>query len=404
MAAVMGTDHHAPVVTAPPPATARPPLVVQRRSPEAPLAQPTGLGRMAVLNEWFEAIGGAERTLLAVMDAFPDAESFALWTDADADAPARLRESWIARTPLRGRKALTLPVIPFVWRTQTRSRFDVVLSLSHSLNHAARLPVTDGGAHVSYVHTPARYLHLPQIDRRRRAGGRRVAVAATKLIERRTSRHVDSYAANSVEVRDRIRDFWGRDARVINPPVRTGYFTPAADPVPVAERGYLLGVGRWILYKRFDLMIEIAERAGLPLVLAGAGPMEAQLRAQAASAAVPVRFELRPTDERVRELMRGAAALLFPGHEDFGITPVEAQACGTPVVALARGGALETVVDGYTGALVGEDDPAAFAAALGRVQHLAPHRIRANALRFGADRFAGQVRQWVRDVLAGDRF
>ena len=404
MAAVMGTDHHGPVVTAPPPVTTPAPIVVPRRSPEAPLVAPTGLGRMAVLNEWFEAIGGAERTLLAVMDAFPDAESFALWADADAQPPARLRESWIARTPLRGRKALTLPVIPFVWRTQTRDRFDVVLSLSHSLNHAARLPLTPGGAHLSYVHTPARYLHLPQIDRRRRVGGRSAAVAATKFIERRTSRHVDSYAANSVEVRDRIRAFWDRDALVINPPVRTGFFTPAADPVPVARRSYLLGVGRWILYKRFDRMIEIAERAGLPLVLAGAGPMEAQLRAQAESAAVPVRFELRPSDTRIRDLMRGAAALLFPGHEDFGITPVEAQACGTPVVALARGGALETVVDGHTGALVGDDDPAAFAAALSRVEHLDPQRIRSNAQRFGTDRFAAQVRLWVRDTLAGDRF
>ena len=361
------------------------------------------LGRMAVLNEWFEAIGGAERTLLAMLDAFPGAESYVLWKDAEARAPQHLRESWLARTPLRGHKALTLPLMPLVWRLQTRQTFDVVLSLSHSLNHAARFPVNAGGVHLSYVHTPARYLHLPEIDRRRQGLAQRAAVRVTKGIERLSSRHVDDYAANSVEVRDRIREFWGRDARVINPPVRTDFFTPAETPVPVAERGYLLGVGRWILYKRFDAMIDTAARAGLPLVLAGAGPMEAELRAQAEQAGVPVSFEVRASDERVRELMRGARALLFPCHEDFGIVSVEAQACGTPVVGLGRGGLTETVRDGVTGALVGEVDPAALADAVRRVEHLDPADMRDNALRFGADRFAVQVRRWVRDALEAGR-
>ncbi|WP_198955193.1 glycosyltransferase [Kineosporia sp. R_H_3] len=371
-------------------------------------ASPTGahvdLGRMVVLNEWFESIGGAERTLLAMLDAFPGAEGYALWKDAGAQAPAHLRESWLARTPLRGRKALTLPLMPFVWRTQTRRRYDVVLSLSHSLNHTARFPLNPGGAHLSYVHTPARYVHLPEIDRRRRAGLQSLAVGVTKQIERRTSRHVDSYAANSVEVQQRIREFWGRDARVVNPPVRTGFFTPDDAPTPVCDRGYLLGVGRWILYKRFDTMIDVAARSGLPLVLAGAGPMEGELRERAAASGVPVAFEVRPTDERVRELMRGAKALLFPCHEDFGIVPVEAQACGTPVVGLGRGGLAETVVDGRTGALVDEIDVTALADAVRRVDRLDPLDMRANALRFGSDRFAAQVQQWVHDVQAGDRF
>ena len=362
------------------------------------------LGRMVVLNEWFEAIGGAERTLLAMLEAFPGARNYVLWKDEAADAPAHMQESWLARTPLRGRKALTLPLMPFVWRLQTRQRYDVVLSLSHSLNHAARFPVNPGGVHLSYVHTPARYVHLPEIDRRRQGLAQRTAVSATKRIERLTSRHVDSYAANSAEVRDRIREFWGRDARVVNPPVRTDFFTPATDPTPLADRGYLLGVGRWILYKRFDAMIDAAARAGLPLVLAGAGPMEDELREQAGKAGVPVTFEVRPTDERVRELMRGAKALLFPCHEDFGIVSVEAQACGTPVVGLNRGGLTETVVDGVTGVLVDEVDASSLADAVRRAEHLDPADMRVNALRFGTDRFTVQVQQWVQDVVAGDRF
>ena len=342
--------------------------------------------RIAVLNEWFEASGGAERVLLSVLDALPDATPYALWRDHDAVAPDRLRETWLARTPLRGRKALTLPLIPLVWRTQTRQRYDIVISLSHALNHTARLPVREGGVHLSYVHTPARYLWLPGIDGRRKAVGQRAAVAVTKRMETRLSRHVVSYAANSQEVRQRIQRFWNRDARVIHPPVRTGFFSSAPFAERSQNRDYILGVGRWILYKNFDFMIEVAARAGLPLVLAGAGPMEARLRELAAAACVPVTFEHRPDDERLRELMWGARCLLFPCHEDFGIVPVEAQACGTPVVGLNRGGLRETVRAGETGFLLDDLDRTA---------------VMRNAGRFSEASFRSALDAWIADVAQG---
>jgi hypothetical protein len=193
--------------------------------------------RIAVLNEWVEGIGGAERVLSSAREALPTADVYALWDDrVDPDQP--VRESWLSRTPLRGRKDLALPLMPVVWRTQTRQRYDVVLSFSHSLNHTAKLPVTATGVHLSYVHTPARYLWLTDLDARRRQHlSQRLAIAATKRLEQRTSRHVTAYAANSHEVRRRIEKFWHREATVIYPPARTTYFSTRLRAWPRALGG-----------------------------------------------------------------------------------------------------------------------------------------------------------------------
>ena len=268
--------------------------------------------QVAIINEWFERTGGAERVLLAVRDAFPSAETYVLWSDRDVADYPQLHESWLASTPLRGHKALTLPLMPLVWRTQTRQRYDVVLTLSHSLNHTARFPVNPGGVHLSYVHTPARYLWLPEIDPRRTGVGQRFAVEALKRFELRTNRHVASYAANSETVRLRIQKFWHREARVIHPPCRTAYFADAPAEQRNQDRDYLLGFGRWVEYKRFDFMIKVAEQTNLPLVIAGSGTMEDQLRHQAAGACADVRFETRPDDERLRELHLGCPCAALP--------------------------------------------------------------------------------------------
>jgi glycosyltransferase involved in cell wall biosynthesis len=213
------------------------------------------------------------------------------------------------------------------------------------------------------------------------------------------SRHVHAYAANSAEVRNRIRRFWQRDAEVIHPPVDTGYFATAPSDQRAQSRDYLLGVGRWIGYKNFDVMIEIAEASRVPLVLAGSGPEETELRRAAAKASVPVSFEVRPTRERLRELYWGARALLYPAHEDFGIVPVEAQACGTPVIGLNRGGLLETVVDGETGYLVSGLAPAPYAAAVTRADGLSRTAIASHAGQFSVRAFEQRMSDWLASSL-----
>ena len=377
------------------------PPTVEIRPDTTTQAAPIDLAgrRVVLLNEWFETTGGAERVLLTLRSALPDAETLVLWSDRDLQDYPGIRESWLARTPLRGHKALALPLMPLVWRTQTRERYDVVLSLSHSLNHCAKLPLNPGGAHLSYIHTPARYLWMREIDTRRTGGTQALAVAAPKRLERATSSHVTRYAANSETVRLRIARFWQREARVIHPPVRTLFLADAPEDHQHQGRDYLLGLGRWVGYKRFDFMITVAERAGLPLIIAGGGPMEGQLRQLALTSSAEVRFEPRPDDTRVRELLWGAQCLLSPGIEDFGITAVEAQACGTPVIGIREGGLLETVIDGETGCLVHDLDPCRFAEAARRARMFEPARAMQNAGRFSEASFQAAVLRWIDETM-----
>jgi glycosyltransferase involved in cell wall biosynthesis len=352
---------------------------------------------IALVHEWFGATGGSENVFLAINDIFPDATGYVLWRDRDARRGEHYHESWLARTPLRHSKALALPLMPLAWRTLSRQPYDIVISSSHAFAHSVRFGPSEHTRYLSYVHSPARYLWSPDYDSRGAtgllAGPRRLLQAA----DVRLSRHVHSYAVNSREVQARVQRFWKRDSRVINPPVDVDYF--AAGDAP-RQRDYLLGVGRWITYKNFDLIIAIADAARLPVIIAGSGPEEAALRKAAARADVPVIFEVRPPRERLRELYRGAKALIFPAHEDFGIIPVEAMACGTPVVGMRRGGLLETVVDGETGFLLDSVDPHVYAAALRDVDRLDRNRIAAHAWSFSTAVFTENFRAWIDDESA----
>jgi glycosyltransferase involved in cell wall biosynthesis len=354
---------------------------------------------VALVHEWFGATGGSENVFVAIHEVLPHAKPFVLWRDEGAQRAAGFQESWLARTPLRHAKPLALPMMPLAWRTLTREDFDVVISSSHAFAHTVKMGSADHTRYLSYIHSPARYVWSPDFDGRGSGGLLAVPRRALQAADVRLSRHVHSYAANSREVQSRIRRFWNRDARVIHPPVDVAYFA-AATAVP-SQRGYLLGAGRWIPYKNFDLVIATAATARMPLVIAGSGPEEAGLRRLAAEAGVPVRFEVRPSRERLRELYRGARALLFPAHEDFGIIPVEAQACGTPVLGIRRGGLLETVVDGDTGFLVESNSPADYAAALQHLDKLDPARIAAHAWNFSDEVFKTAIAAWVSDEAAG---
>jgi glycosyltransferase involved in cell wall biosynthesis len=352
---------------------------------------------VALVHEWFAATGGSENVFVAISALLPHAERFVLWREPDAELRPGFQESWLARTPLRRAKSLALLAMPIAWRTLASERFDVVISSSHAFAHTVWLGPAPDTRYLSYVHSPARYVWSPDIDGRGSASLFTLPRKALQVADLRLSQHVHSYAANSGEVRDRIRRFWKRDARVINPPVDVAYFAGAPAEQRQQERRYLLGVGRWIRYKNFDLMIEIAAASRLPLVIAGSGREEAALRRAAARVAVPVTFEHRPSRERLRELYWGARALLFPAHEDFGIVPVEAQACGTPVVGVRRGGLVETVVDGETGFLLDTFDPQRYAARVVDVDTLDRERIRAHAWRFSTDEFTARTTSWIAD-------
>jgi glycosyltransferase involved in cell wall biosynthesis len=351
---------------------------------------------VALVHEWFGATGGSENVFRSIGDIVPHAERFVLWKDHDSDEKG-LRESWMARTPLRHSKAGALPLMPLAWRTLSKEKVDVVISSSHAFAHTVRMGPPETTRYLSYIHSPARYVWSPDFDGRGSSPLLTLPRKALQEADVKLSKHVHSYAANSQEVRNRINKFWKRDAVVINPPVDVEYFgsAPAADRYQ--PRDYLLGLGRWIPYKNFDLIIEIAEAAGLPVIIAGSGPEEENLRRAAEKVRVPVVFEVRPSRERLRTLYWGAKALLFPVHEDFGIIPVEAQACGTPVVGLSRGGLLETVVNGETGFLIDSRDPRAYVPLIQQLPYLSPARIAAHSTTFSEREFAAKMTSWIRD-------
>jgi glycosyltransferase involved in cell wall biosynthesis len=203
--------------------------------------------------------------------------------------------------------------------------------------------------------------------------------------------------ANSRFVSERIVSSYGKGSLVVHPPIDTTFWCPGRDD---DAGGYFLLGGRMVAYKRPDIVIDAATRAGVPLVVAGSGPLLKELRKRASPS---VRFEENPSRERLRDLYRGAHAFVFAGVEDFGMSIVEAQACGTPVIALAAGGALETVLGGRTGVLVKDATSAAFARSMSRFrpEDFDPQVIRENALRFDIAKFDQLVTWAVDQALKG---
>ena len=273
------------------------------------------------------------------------------------------------------------------------SPIDLVVSTSSGLIKGIAPPA--GVPHLCYCHAPARYLWSVQ-DEYTRGGG--VAAAARRIgfgvftpflraWDRGTADRVSKFVANSTHIAREIERCFGREAEVLHPPVDTAWFTPADDPAG-GKRGFWLVVAALEPYKRTDLAIRAAARAGKRLIVAGTGSDAEALRSLARSEAPElIEFEGRVTRERLRELYRTADLLLFPQIEDFGIIAVEAQACGCPVVARRAGGAIDSVIEGRTGAFFEDPSPEEIAAAAGRVPSDAAAACRANAEGFGATRF-----------------
>jgi len=357
-----------------------------------------------IVNEWIEPAGGAERVLDRLALLFPDADMLCLWNDAPERFGDRtVRETWLANTPLRGRKALSLPFMPVTWRIPRQIHHDWVLVSSHAFAHHVRVE-GDAPKYV-YAHTPARYLWAPELDARGDNLAAKIAGPPLRALDRASAQHPIAIAANSRFVAERIERSWGRTATVIHPPVDvTGIASGAwrglltddekrtLDALP---NDFVLGLSRFIPYKRLDAVIEIGERLGQPVVIGGFGPLEGALRAQAEDASVPVEIVVRPTDAMVAALMDRAMLFVFPPIEDFGIVAVEAMASGTPVMANRQGGASDSVVDGVSGALFDPYSPSEAIAAAALCASIPRAQIIAHARQFDATKFDAALIGWM---------
>ena len=334
---------------------------------------------------------GGEKVLELLCQVYPDADLVTLFYVPGSVSPSieRLqpRTSVLQHVPgIRRFYRYCLPLFPAAIEQFDLDQYDLVISTSHC---AAKAVVKTGRAkHLCYCFTPMRYA-WDQFDAY--FGEGRVGTMKSRVLrpalnalarwDAATAGRVDRYVAISHHVASRIRRYYNREADVIYPPVDTGFFSPEDT---VASGHFLLIVSALVPYKRIDLAIEASRLSNTPLRIIGSGPEHGALAAMIARTGADVQLLGALSDDEVRDHYRRASAVLLPGEEDFGIAPVEAQACGTPVIALARGGALETVVDGVTGVLVGAPPPPPPASGIARASGLTFDRaaIRAHAVTF----------------------
>ncbi|MCE9667202.1 glycosyltransferase [Myxococcus stipitatus] len=307
--------------------------------------------KVALVHDWLVTHRGGERVLDALCEALPDADIYTLIHKPGSQSPAiesrRIFTSFLQHVPgIHTRYRHFLPAMPrAIESLRLRGDYDVVLSSSHCVAKGLRAPA--GTPHLSYVHAPMRYM-WDLFDDYFGPGRARLPVRAAahavrpwlQRWDRASAARVDRFVVNSHHVAAKVARFWGREAAVIHPPVDLARFAQ----VPLeggGQGGYFLWLGAFAPYKRLDIALEAFRVLGAPLWVVGTGQEAARLT----SGALPPNIRLlgNVPDAALPSLYRDARALVFTPEEDFGITPLEAQATGRPVIAYGRGGALETV-------------------------------------------------------------
>ncbi len=363
--------------------------------------------RVALVHDWLTGMRGGEKVLESICRLFPSAGLVTLVHVPGAVSAVierrSIRTSWIQRLPGSARLYRQyLPLFPTAIELLDFDDVDLIISTSHC---AAKAVIGRSDAiHVCYCHTPMRYVWdqfdayfgVDRLGPIGSAAARHVAAWLARW-DRETAKRVTRFVANSRHVAGRIARYYNRRATVVHAPVDTSFFTPGAGRTD----GSFLVVSALVPYKRVEIAIEAAALAGVRLKIVGTGPDEARLRAIAGPT---VEFLGALSNERLREAYRAAQALVLPGEEDFGIAPIESLACGRPVIALARGGACETIEPGTTGRLVAEPGARSFAEAMRDVagRTFDQTALRARADRFSSRRFETSFREVLIETLLTD--
>lgn len=345
--------------------------------------------RVAFVHDYLTQFGGAERVLLEMHRLYPEAPIYTSVYDkgklGGRFAGLEVRTTWLQRVPFaRTSYRALLPLYPRAFESLDLSEYDLVISSTTSFAKGVRTkPRT---LHVCYVHTPTRFVWLPDEYAVELAGpaARPLLAAALPAFRRwdytaaQRPRHL---IANSRNVARRIKEFYGRDSEVVHCPVDIDAFAPEDE-----IEDYYLVVGRLLPYKRIAIAVQAATKADVELIIVGTGPEEQRLRALAGPR---VRFAGAVADAQRRRLFARARAVIVPGVEDFGLVPLEAAASGRPTIAFAGGGALETVVEGETGLFFKHPDAGSLAEVLRKFSPAAFHRDRllAHAASFSPERF-----------------
>lgn len=361
-----------------------------------------------IVHEWIARSGGSENVLQAMSETFPTAEIFCLWNDApERFTDTKVTESLLARTPLRKSKAAALPFMPAVWGQVALDGFDWALVSSHLFAHHVGTKSSRNTQRIHvYVHTPARYIWTPELDRRGQNHVARFASPYYRKLDKRRAGDGAQFAANSYFVRDRIQDTWGQEARVIYPPVSISNLQSVpnwvdclnSEETAQIERlpeTYLLGASRFVPYKQLQKVILAGEASGIPVVLAGAGPEEKYLADLAEQASVPVLFVKAPSNRLLYALIQRALVYIFPPIEDFGILPVEAMALGTPAIVNSTGGAVESVTALNGGRAVDSFEGDSIRSAIDYAAGKDMSNAKLRAQQFSEESFSAALRDWI---------
>ena len=355
--------------------------------------------RVAVIHDWLTGMRGGEAVLEGILDALPHAELFTLFhfpgSVSEKIESRTIHTSSLQRTARRVRDYRhLLPLYPRAVREWDLGGYDLIVSSSHCV---AKSVNAQGKPHLSYCHTPMRYVwdrfddYFPRAKPLRRAAAMSIA-PWLRSWDRRTASEVTQFVANSTFVRERIRRFYDRDAEVIHPYVGDEFLEA---PLPEGRDDYHLIVSALVPYKRIELAIEALQ--GRRLVIIGGGPLLEELRARSGP---NVELLGSVSRDRIIERLGRARSLILPGVEDFGITPLEAMALGTPVVALGEGGVRDSVVDGVTGNFFDAPTVQSLGRALDAVESRAWDReaLRAHARKFSRAVFDAKLRAALRNV------
>lgn len=355
--------------------------------------------KVALVHEYFASLGGSEAVALELHRLFPEAPVYTLFADGrhlcgGVLDGVEVHTSFLQRLPrVASRYWLYYPLFPRAVESLDLRGYDLVVSSSHGW--VKNIITSPNALHVCYCHTPLRYAWedidpgLP-LDRWLRPLTRTLMGRVRGWDQRCTDR-VQVFIANSKEVQCRLQRYYGRSSHVVYPPIDTAFFSPQGEP-----GNYFLIVSRLVQYKRVDLAVQACTQLGLPLKVVGEGREMGKLAGMAGPTVELLGWQSR---ERLRELYAGCRGFILPGKEDLGMTALEAQACGRPVVAYGDGGALETVVTGETGIHFTPQTVDALIRALERFQgmHWDGERIRRNALLFDREVFMREISRIVRE-------
>lgn len=365
--------------------------------------------RVAIVHDWLTNMGGAEPVVLRLHSLFPDAPIYTSVYDREkmpAFHDIDVRTTYLQKILpkfIRYKHVLWPVLRARAFRKLDLSEFDVIISSSSAEAKAVR-KTRDSQVHISYIHTPIRY-YWSHYDEFRREFNFGILtpfirpfipffVRRMRKYDLESVKDIDVLIANSTVTQQRIQKYYGRSSTIVHPPVEIARFTPPAK----ADRNGYIAWGRHVPYKRFDLAIKAANELGLKLTVVGSGPDTSRLKKLAGPT---VEFPGRVDDPELEHMAQHSKGFLFPNEEDFGLTAVEALAAGTPVIAYAKGGALDIVQDGETGVLFQEQTIEALVAAIRRFEtmNLSSVTCQRRAKRFAPTLFDTKIKKIVTDAV-----